>query len=74
MQDPFGPFGRWLGWLDSHDGRLFRRARGQDETDLDVACTIPNPPGSALFTVGDLRALVAAGRELARLRATPSGT
>jgi hypothetical protein len=74
MQDPFGPFGRWLEWLDSHDGRLFRRARGQDETDLDVIATIPNQPGSALFTVGDLRALVAAGQELAELRATPRGT
>jgi hypothetical protein len=73
MQDPFGPFGRWLEWLDSHDGRLFRRARGGQETDLDLACTIPHPPGSAVFTVGDLRALVAAGRELARLRATPRG-
>jgi hypothetical protein len=71
MQDLFGPFGRWLEWLDSHDGRLFRRAHGGQETDLDLACRLPNPPGSELFTVGDLRALVAAGRELAELRATP---
>jgi hypothetical protein len=74
MKDPFGPFARWLEWLDSHDGRLFRRSKGWQETDTDVACTIPCPPGSTPFTVGDLRALVAAGRELARLRATPRGT
>jgi hypothetical protein len=68
MQDPFGPFGRWLEWLDSHDGRLFRRAHGGQETDLDLAALIPAPPTRAVFTVGDLRALVAAGRELAGRR------
>jgi hypothetical protein len=62
MHDPFGPFTRWLEWLDSHDGRLFRRSQGGDETDWDLACTVPNPPGRAIVTVGDLRAIVAAGR------------
>jgi hypothetical protein len=71
MGDPFVAFAGWLAWLESHDGRLYRRSRGQEETDSDLACTVPNPPGAAIVTVGDLRALVAAGRELARLRAAP---
>lgn len=49
---------RWLEWLDSHDGRLYRRQHGELETDTDLIATIPNPPGSAIFTVGDLRAVV----------------
>jgi hypothetical protein len=73
MGDPFTPFARWLAWLESHDGRLYRRSRGQGEADSDLACTVPNPPGSAIVTVGDLRALVAAGRELARLRESLGG-
>jgi hypothetical protein len=68
-QDPFGPFSRWLEWLDSHDGRLHRRSQQQEETDQDIACTLPTPPGSDLVTVGDLRALVEAGRELSVWRA-----
>lgn len=55
---------RWLEWLDSHDGRLSRRARGDNETDSDLIATIPNPPGKAIFTIGDLRAIVEAGRTL----------
>jgi hypothetical protein len=62
MHDPFRPFALWLAWLDSHDGRLFRRAHGGQETDLDLAALIPTPPTQAVFTVGDLRAIVAAGR------------
>jgi hypothetical protein len=69
MNDTFVVFARWLEWLDSHDGRLYRRSRGGLEDDFDVACTVPGPPGSALVTVGDLRALVAAGRELDAFRA-----
>lgn len=68
MTDPFAPFRRWLEWLDSHDGRLHRRSGGQEETDHDLACLLPGPPGRTLFTVGDLRALVAAGREWAAAR------
>lgn len=52
----------WLEWVDSHDGRLARRRKGGSETDLDLLCTIPNPPGSAIFTVGDLREVVEVGK------------
>lgn len=67
-QDPFKPFRELLAWLDSHDGRLERRHRGGQETDSDVVAAIPTPPGQAIFTVGDLRALVLAGQILASLR------
>jgi hypothetical protein len=67
-KDPFAPFARWLDWLDSHDGRLHRRSRGQEETDMDIACLVPTPPGQTIITIGDLRALVESGRELAELR------
>lgn len=63
MRDPFALFEEFLAWLDSHDGRLWRRRRGDQETDSDLVCTVPTPPGATLWTVGDLRALVAAGRE-----------
>lgn len=59
--DPFTPFRRWLVWLDSHDGRLYRRSRDGRETDSDFLALIPTPPGQTVFTVGDLRALVALG-------------
>ena len=61
--NPFRIFEQWLDWLVSHDGRLHRRARGEKETDMDVIALIPTPPGQSILTVGDLRALVAAGRE-----------
>ncbi len=67
INDPFAVFARWLTWLDSHDGRLHRRQRGGLETDSDVIGTIPNPPGVALLIVGDLRALVEAGKLLHKL-------
>lgn len=51
-------FIRWLEWLDSHDGRLYRCTIGQQGTDMDILGTIPNPPGSAILTVGDLRNIV----------------
>lgn len=63
MTDPFTPFRAWLQWLDSHDGRLARRARGDAETDHDCLATIPTPPGGTVFTLGDLRRLVRAGDE-----------
>jgi len=49
---------RWLEWLDSHDGRLFRRSKGGEETEYDIAALVPNPPGQAIFTIGDLREVV----------------
>lgn len=57
MNDPFLV---WERWLESHDGRLFRRREGGNETDLDLVAMIPNPPGSAIVTVGDLKALIRA--------------
>lgn len=65
MQTPFLVFEQWLEWLMSHDGRLFRRSKGQQETDSDLAALIPTPPGQTILTVGDLRRLVAAGKEWA---------
>lgn len=62
-ENPFAPFEEWLRWLDSHDGRLHRLARGDKEKDTDLLATIPTPPGGTIFTVGDLRRLVEAGRE-----------
>lgn len=67
-KDPFVVFERWLEWLTSYDGRLYRRAQGQKEDDFDLLCTIPTPPGSSILTVGDLRDLVECGKELRRLR------
>ena len=64
MPSVFRPFEQWLDWVTSHDGRLFRRGRGQTETDSDLLCLIPTPPGQSVFTVGDLRNLVAAGKQL----------
>jgi hypothetical protein len=58
MSDPVTVLERWLTWLDSHDGRIYRRSHGGQETDLDLVATIPNPPGSAILTVGDLRVIV----------------
>mgnify|MGYP001601851975 CR=1 FL=1 len=60
MLSVFTPFEQWLNWITSHDGRLFRRGQGQTEPDSDLLCLIPTPPGQTPFTVGDLRALVAA--------------
>lgn len=60
MSDPFRVFECWLGWLDSPEGMLWRLS---NRNKGDCLCTIPTPPGSVIFTVGDLRALVAAGRE-----------
>lgn len=68
LSDPFEPFARYLNWLESHDGRLYRRSEGQQETDADLVCLIPTPPGQAIFTVRDLRALVEAGKELNEYR------
>lgn len=66
--DPFRPLRRWLEYLDSHDGRLHRCQQNHaSERDSDLACLIPTPPGRAIFTVGDLRRLVAAGDEWAAL-------
>lgn len=62
-QDALRIYSRWLEWLDSHDGRLHRRSVGGNETDGDFLATIPNPPGSAIFCVGHLRAIVEALRE-----------
>ncbi len=63
LRNPFLPFERWLEWLDSHDGRLSRRKDGGDETEFDIAALLPTPPTQTIFTVGDLRDLVEAGRE-----------
>lgn len=52
------PFERWLEWLDSHDGRLYRRANDGLENESDLVALIPNPPGRAILTVGDLREVV----------------
>lgn len=72
--NPFVVLDRWLSWLDSHDGRLHRRGKGGAETDSDLIATIPNPPGAAIFTVGDLRAVVhALRREAARGRPAAEG-
>lgn len=68
---PFRIFELWLEWVVSHQGRLDRRERGGKEDDHDLLALIPTPPGQSLFTVGDLRALVAAGKEWLRLRHTP---
>lgn len=59
---------RRLEWLDSHDGRLYRRRTGGTETDTDLAALIPTPPGQSIFTVGDLREVVE------KLRERESGT
>jgi hypothetical protein len=66
--DVFAIFETWLEWVVSHDGRLHRRANGQLETDMDLLALIPTPPGQSIFTVGDLRALVAAGKEWREMR------
>lgn len=58
MSEQPGPFGQYLDWLESHDGRLERRRQGGDETDSDIALTLPCPPGRLVVTVGDLRRLV----------------
>lgn len=63
--DPFKVFRELLEQFVSHDGRLARRKAGYKETDWDLVCTLPTVPGRAIFTVGDLRALVAAGDRLA---------
>lgn len=56
---PIEPFARWLEWLDSHNGRLYRRTKGGKEDDWDIAALLPNPQGGQrVFTVGDLRRLV----------------
>ncbi len=65
--DPFIPFNDWLEWLDSHDGRLYRRSRGDKEDDYDFLTLIPTPPGQTVFLVGDLRRLVDAGKRLKEL-------
>lgn len=49
----------WLVWLDSPTGLTHRKSRGGLGTESDLVCTIPNPPGSAIITVGDLRSLIA---------------
>lgn len=59
MNNPFKPFEEWLEFLTSHDGRLHRRKQGGNETDSDVVCLIPTPPGQTIFTIGDLKKLVA---------------
>lgn len=64
MRDVFEPFEELLRQYDSHDGRLERRAAGYKETEFDFAFLLPTRPGKTLFTLGDLRALVEAGREL----------
>ncbi len=48
----------WLDWLDSEDGLQVRKQRNQEGNDSDLICTIPDPPGKAIVTVGDLRTLV----------------
>ena len=68
VNDPFRPFRAWLAWLHSPEGVLHRQAKGQDVLDSDLAALLPTPPGQAIFTVGDLAALVQAGDELERLR------
>lgn len=65
-RDPFLPFERWLEHLDSHNGRLLRRSQGGHETEYDLVCLIPSFPGQTIFTIGDLRALVEAGKRLRR--------
>ncbi len=58
MSDPFEALEEWLAFLDSHDGRLHRRARGGNETDCDIAALLPTPPGQTILTVGQLREIV----------------
>lgn len=63
------PFEHWLEYFDSHDGRLHRRARGDNETDTNFLATIPTPPGSAILTVGLLREAVELMRRARQLEA-----
>ena len=48
----------WLRWLDSEEGLEYRKNKGLNCNDYDLACTIPNPPGSAIITIKDLRDFV----------------
>ncbi len=69
MRDPFEVWERWLKWLDSPEGKKHRRSakpKGEGK-ESDLICTIPNPPGSAIVTMRDLRELVKAGRRLKKL-------
>jgi hypothetical protein len=58
MNNPFVPFNELLEFLTSHDGLLHRRQKGGNETDSDLVCVI----SSYIFTVGDLKKLVEAGK------------
>lgn len=60
VNNPYWMFYRYLEWLESHDGRLYRIEQGGKEDDYDAIGLIPTPPGRAIFTVGDLRIVVKA--------------
>ncbi len=64
VNNPFLMFEQWLEWLESHDGRLHRRKTGGSETDFDAIALVPTGnAGRNILTVGDLKALVAKGKE-----------
>ena len=66
--NPFRVFSECLEFLDSHKGRLERRKAGWSETDSDIAVLLPNKYGKTIVTIGDLRKIVEAGKELQRLK------